>query len=289
MILFTNPVYPFFFDAPRWDVYRQAWYTRPGSGLLSTAPLRLLLLPWDATVCSQEGAAGFASPFGDALLLCDPNGKGSLGATIGPLFLILIPLLAIGWHALRQPERRFVKRAALFLIVPCAVWVYSVATSVLLEQTRLLLQIFPVLAVIAALGLESLREMAVAGIRLGFVIHGAVVFVLAISLLGGVLFTVGLNSVSVLVGARSPQDYLRDQLGWHYAALEEVNQLPDGAGVMFLWEPRSFYCRAGIDCWPDALLDHWYHDMRVSEGDIDAIAARWQAEGSRTCYSGTWA
>jgi hypothetical protein len=278
-LLYGNAVYPFFFDALRWDAFRQAWYTRPGTGLLYTAPLRLLLLPWDATVCSQEGAAGFASPLGAALPLCDPSGKGSLSATIGPLFLALIPLLAVGWGALRERERGFVGRALLFLAAPYAVWLWGVATSVLLEQARLLLPIFPVLAILAALAVEGVQRVVVGRVRVGVVIGGAVAFVLALSLLSGALYTVKLGALPVLAGARASRDFLLEHLGWHYAAIEAVNRLPDSAVVMFLWEPRAFYCRQGVVCWGDALLDRWYHAMRLDGGNIGTIAARWQASG----------
>ena len=278
-LLFGNPVYPFFFEAAGWDAYRQAWYTRAGTGLLSTAPLRLLLIPWDATVCSVEGGGGFQSPFGDALPLCDPASTGALGATIGPLFLALIPLLAAGWRALGAGERDFVKGAAAFILPPYALWLYGLATSTLLIQTRLLLPAFPALATLAALALESARRVAVGQVRVGIVVTGAAGVVLVLSLVSGALYTAALGAAPALTGARAPRDFLLDQLGWHYAAIEAVNRLPDGATVMFLWEPRTFYCRAGIACRPDALLDHWYHAMRVDAGDPGAIAARWRAEG----------
>ena len=279
VVVYGNPVYPFFFETAGWDAYRQGWYTRSGTGLLSTAPLRLLLLPWDATVCSEEGVSGYASPFGDALPLCDPAGRGALGATVGPLFLALIPLLAFGKATLSTDERGFLERGVLFLVVPYAVWLYGVAASELLEQTRLLLPVFPVLAILAAIALEAIRQTRTGDVRIGRVMAAAVVLVLALSLLSGTLDAIRLGVAPVLTGARTQGDFLYDTLGWHYAAMEAVNRLPDDAQVLFLWEPRTFYCRTGISCQPDALLDNWYHAMRITGGDIDAIAARWREAG----------
>jgi hypothetical protein len=223
-----NPIYPFFLPGRYWDSLRAWWYSRAGTGLASTAPWRIPLAPWYATVLGVEGSAWF-------------------DATIGPLYLALPPLalLTQRWQA---AERRLLARMALFAAPGYALWLAGISTSALLVQTRLLFPIFPML----------------------------VSFVLLLNLLNLGLATVKRRPLENLAGFQSDDDYLTGQLGWHYAVMEAVNDLPDDARVLFLWEPRSFYCR--VECWPDALLDRWWH-MRQTVGAPDHIAASWRADG----------
>jgi len=72
--------------------------------------------------------------------------------------------------------------------------------------------------------------------------------------------------------------YLEHALGWHYAAMRHINTLPEGTTVRFLWEPRYLYCDGvRLECWPDSLMDGWYHARRaVGDGSPAAIAAAWR-------------
>lgn len=270
--LYGNPAYPFFFNAPYWDHWRQAWITRAGTGLLAGKPLHLLILPWDATVCSQEKIAGFRD-----IAFCTSD--VSLGASIGPLLLALIPLLAVGWHTLSIGQRRFAKYAALPTAGAYLVWLLGAAASALLLQTRLLSTAFPMLAILASLALWSIRGVKLGRVRTANIAGGVAALVLALSLVGSVLYSVELNAAAPITGVQSARTYLYDKLGWYYAAMEQVNALPGGGtAVHFLWEPRTFYCRDGIACYPDALLDKWYHAMRIHEGDIYAISEAWRED-----------
>jgi hypothetical protein len=78
------------------------------------------------------------------------------------------------------------------------------------------------------------------------------------------------------------KDYLEHALGWHYITMREINGLPEGAAVRFMWEPRYLYCDSEhIHCYPDSLMDAWYYARRVvADGSPAAIAQQWQAEGA---------
>ncbi len=58
----------------------------------------------------------------------------------------------------------------------------------------------------------------------------------------------------------------------------EINKLPPQSKVLFLWEPRSYYCSTKVVCLPDALLDRWWHARRI-HGDEASIAEAWVNEG----------
>lgn len=244
-----NPVYPFFFPGKFWDVYRAEWYSRAGTGLRWDG---LIIAPWSLMVI------------------------GGRDEDIGPLFLALVPVLVIGWRA--QPHER---RAVLALtLAVCAIayagWLTGLAASALLAQSRLLFPIFPLLAVLAAAAFDGLSAIALPRLKTRWVVGGLIGLVLTLSASARLISFVSENPLPFLFGRQSEAEYLTDRLGMHYFAMEAANELPAGSHVVFLWEPRSYYCQAG--CEPDALLDRWWH-VRRTTGDAAAIARRWRGEG----------
>jgi hypothetical protein len=55
-----------------------------------------------------------------------------------------------------------------------------------------------------------------------------------------------------------------------------VNALPEESRILFLWEPRIYYCQR--DCIPDSILDRWWHDYQL-EPDPRRIAQQWREQG----------
>jgi hypothetical protein len=59
--------------------------------------------------------------------------------------------------------------------------------------------------------------------------------------------------------------------------MQQLNEtLPAGAKVVFLWEPRTYFCRP--DCQPDSLLDKFPH-LVYQYGSAEKIAQSWQEAG----------
>jgi 4-amino-4-deoxy-L-arabinose transferase-like glycosyltransferase len=253
-----NPVYPFFLPGRFWDEFRAWFYNRAGSGLAFTAPWRLLIAPWETTVLGLEGAEGYS-------------------ATIGPLFLLAIPLLVLTFRRWSREQRRFV---ALLLAV-CApqylFWLYGVAQSALLIQTRLLFPIFGFLALLAGFGLDRLKLLDMPGFSLDRLFSALVVLVLGLDLLGAGLQFAYYNPLAYLVGWESADDYLNRYQPDYQQAINYINEeLPQSARVYFLWEPRSFYARRDVQ--PDAILDGFL-DLRYRFGDAQSIADYLREQG----------
>jgi hypothetical protein len=80
-----------------------------------------------------------------------------------------------------------------------------------------------------------------------------------------------------LTGGETRAEYLTRRLGAYYATLEQMNQtLPAQAVVLFLWEPRSYFCQ--MECRPDSILDQLAHDQYVY-GSAEKIVAAWKKTG----------
>jgi hypothetical protein len=265
LVLTGNPTYPFFFGGVYWDSYRAGWYDRPGTGLLYTAPWRLLVAPWDATVWSVEGAA--------------LEGFPSYGATVGPLFLALVPFVLLVWRRLPLAQRGWLRAAAVFCGVLYGFWLWGVARSALLIQTRLLFPALGLLALIAGVSVEGLDRLPQRPVNLSWVARVVVIGVLILSLVSAFLFAVRERPLPVLLGFETREDFLSRRLGWYRVAVNAINRdLPPDAAVLFLWEPRSYHCQ--IACLPDALLDRWLHATQYTFGpNAGLIADAWRAEG----------
>jgi hypothetical protein len=94
------------------------------------------------------------------------------------------------------------------------------------------------------------------------------------------------DTLGVTLGMQNEEDYLSQTLGVDYLAMQQVNQLPAGAHVLFLWEPRTFYCER--TCIPDSLINRWWHDRQL-ESDPHKIVEQWRAQGITHVLVADWA
>jgi hypothetical protein len=242
-----------------WDDWRAWWYDRPGTGLAYTAPWELLTAPGDATIWGVEGRAGYS-------------------ATIAPLFLALLPFLLLVWRRLDLVQRRWLRAALAFCIVLYGFWLWGIARTALLRQTRLLFPAFGLLALVVAAAVEALERLPRRPFNVSWMVRAVLMSVLFLNLVETGVGWVRQSPLRVLLGFESRQGYLARCLGWYSVTVEYINEeVPDDAVVLFLWEPRSYHCR--VQCWPDALLDRWLHTSHLYGYDAAAIAAAWRAEG----------
>lgn len=266
-IWYDNPVYPFFLDGGEMDAIRQEWYAQPRSGLIySSDAWQIPVMPLVATIFGAED-------------------QGSYGVDIGPWFLILTPLIALVWRRLDERERGAARRALIVAGAILIAWIVSSAFgSYGNRQTRLILYVFPPLAVISALALEGMRRLPDKPLNLGFVLRAMLTLTLALTAITAARQALGSGLDRYYSGEDDFRDaYLNHALGWHAEAMRQVNALPPGTRVRFLWEPRALYCQPdGAACIPDSLMDGWYYARRtVGDGSADAIAAAWQHDADR--------
>jgi hypothetical protein len=252
LALWQNPFYPFLFGGPFWDEFRSWWFSRFGTGL-SNEPVRLFLAPWEMTIMGVEGKAGY-------------------GASIGPIFLVCLPLLIL--VLIRRNNDRHRTSIVAYSLLVCGanylLWLYGVAQSDLLRQTRLLLPIFPLLAVLAGIAVEELGAWDARGFSPRRLLLMVLVLAIGLNAFSFILSFVADSPLPYIVGLETREHYLQRHLGDYYLAISYINRdLPPSARVLFLWEPRSYYCEK--DCWPDAILDRFKH-LTYHHGDAEGIA-----------------
>lgn len=254
-----NPFYPFLLhDGLYWNEWRAAWYDRAGTGLWPDEPLRLLLSPLEASIIGTTGTEAY-------------------GSTIGPFILGLLFLLPLVWHTLTKAEKGVMGHLLFFLGLNYGLWLWGLARSFLLFQSRLLLPMFGITAVITAVTLVRLDRLTRPTLAVGWLVRVITSLTLGLILLSWLQYALLLNPLPVVLGLESESRFWQRTLGPYQQAIEAVNELPDEAQVQFLWEPRSYGCQ--VDCRPDALLEHFWQMTQYQEFDETAVANAWAEQG----------
>ncbi|MFZ1401232.1 MAG: glycosyltransferase family 39 protein [Candidatus Promineifilaceae bacterium] len=253
-----NPVYPFVFGGHFWDDFRAAAYAGTGTGI-GFDPVALLRLPHDLILglndASQDGQPG-------------------------PLFLIFLPAVLVyafsrwkkGWGG----ERPF-NLLLIFVLAQYIFWVFGVIFSGGLWQSRLLLPAFVALSPIIAWIFNDLARWDHPQFSLRRFVRLVIILALAFNLVGQLLNWLPGVPLTYIAGSASRDEILTHWLGSHYTAMQGINeQTPPDAVVLFLYEPRSYYCDR--DCRPDSILDTFAH-LEYLHNDADGIAQAWRNEG----------
>ncbi|MBN1310567.1 MAG: hypothetical protein JXB30_04040 [Anaerolineae bacterium] len=254
VILYGNPFAPFIWGTEAFDQFDQYSYLHPGTGY--TDPVSLLIVPLRGTIFGQIR-----------------EGPDNLG---GPLLFSLLPLAAIGWQRRAVSERQFIINILVFALPPYLFWLYGISISFYLTHTRLLFPIFPPIALVSAIGLESLGK-AISAPDIEKCIRVVVSAGLAAAVFFAGISCISENTLKVSFGLMSEGDYLTEALPGYYEAMQHINnELPKDARILFLWEPRIFYCRRY--CIPDSLLNQWWHDRQL-EPEPRKVAQGWREQG----------
>ena len=253
-----NPVYPFVFGGPFWDDFRAGAYAGTGTGL-GFDPIALLRLPHDLILglndASQDGQPG-------------------------PLFLIFLPAVLVyafaRWKKRGGVERPF-NLLLIFVLAQYIFWVFGVIFSAGLWQSRLLLPAFVALCPIIAWIFDDLSRWDHPQFSLRRFVRLVIILALAFNLVGQLLNWLPGVPLTYVAGSASRDAILTHWLGSHYTAMQGINeQTPPDAVVVFLYEPRSYYCER--DCRPDSILDTFAH-LEYLHNDSSGIAQAWRSEG----------
>lgn len=259
-----NPFYPFFLGGGYLDAFRQQHHTQPSEYLRD--PLRLLLVPWEATIYGMQSSTSF-------------------DATIGPLLLLLLPLLALTW----RPSDKVSQAALIFSAAGYMIWLIEIATFQLGMQTRLFFYAFPLLALLAAAALERLTAFNLPLFSIERFVSAVVLLVLGLTLLQELLNFIAFNPLPYLVGTENRAEFLTSRLlpSSYYLAMERISTLPPNSRVLFLWEPRDYYASGAATTQSDFILDA-FGDLRYRFGDAASIARALRNQGFTHVLLNRW-
>ncbi len=255
-----NPVYPFFFDDARfWDAWRGWYFDLPGTGFFNTKPLRLLYAPIEASIIGNEGQ--------------------TYDATIGPFVLTLGLLLPFFWGRLDEGAKGVARYLLIFLALNYALWLWGLGRSALLLQSRLLLPIFGMTAILAGVVMDQLPVLHTPTLAGDWMVKTLINLTLGMLLTVTILDFIWVNPLAVIVGIETSSDYYARRLGPYVEAVAAINELPADARILFLFEPRTYLCEK-VFCQPDALLDNLPRQTDGNGLNGEEVAALWEGEYS---------
>jgi hypothetical protein len=260
LLLYSNPVYPYVFGGLGWEAARTAAANQAGRGLLSLGlGWQIPVLPFAATI--------FGGDF-----------EGTYFYTAGPWLLTAPFLLVFTWPYLSALQRKTSRNAALLLAPMLVVWAVVAATSAVGMQTRLSIAIFPLMAMLAALGIGSLDALPKKPVQVGFIARALIGVTLIFSAAEVLHAAVLQRPLAPILGVTSREAALTDSFGPLAEALAQLDTLAEDSTVRFLFEPRGYPCPAHLTCRGDALLDFWSAARRLGQSP-EAIFAGWAAQG----------
>lgn len=266
LLLYHNPVYPFVFNGLNWNAERAAAFSFSAYSLAGRGDLwQLPILPLAATIFGQDNVDGF-------------------GFTVGPWLLTLFLLLPLVWAFLGARAKRLALDVLTLLAPLLIFWGATAVVSAVGIQTRLMVMALPAFAVAGALALHGLARFPKKPLDINFIVRVALALTLVLTLLDALRETVREQAVPYLTAQVSLDDYMYANTGAYYNAM---THLPAGARVLFVWEPRGFYCPTGVTCTADVLFDNWKLPQFAEGLTPDEVFARYRADYDYVLFFGT--
>ncbi len=280
LAFFDNPVYPFGPEAYEWDALKSTWYTGAEEAPLRRFPALVLPIFITPTLIGVISGDIFNN-------------------TLSPVFLMFIPFLALTWRHLPADWRPALRNLLWLVLLMHLFWLITSGLSRFGAQGRFMYPMLGWVAVLAAASLEGLRHWPTKPLDIAWMMRALLGVMLVFTLLD---YTTGMRpdpdtqtlqastrqnhflasrAVEVVTGTLSEQGFLEHSLGTHYGTMQRLNDLTDGAHILFLWETRSFYCdEPRLTCQEDTILYRWWHERRTQgDGSPEALIAAWDAAG----------
>jgi len=188
--------------------------------------IRAVTLPWWMTMKGAQGTYEF-------------DGE------LGPLFLLFLPLWVLIWR-----EERAARVLILCVITEFFLWLLWFSGGRL--QNRLLMPIFPLLAILTASALEKLKGLTSPTFSYYHFMRLVIIGVLLITLLLQTAYTSMFNPAAFILGMRDREaylsyvlDHLFDYCPHYYRAMTQIeHSLSPSDKVGLLWpERRAYYVR----------------------------------------------
>lgn len=259
-LLYENPVYPYFFNGAGWDDLKADTFNLSDSPLAVTSPVQWVTLPLSASAFGREQV----SPY---------------GFTIGPWLLTLPLFLPLFWRGFNADTRRLAGLLALIFGGVLIFWYGISAFGSIGAQPRLILAGVPVAAVLGVLTFQGIDRLPRRPFDVSFLIYAMLCGTILITGLERLHNVSDSRAAAYLTGAVDRHAYLRTNLGLYYPALQQLETLPAGSTVRFMWEPKGYYCPSHITCLTDTLFDHWAHPQLTQGLTPDELMQQWRDAG----------
>src|SRR5690606_27984072 len=108
-------------------------------------------------------------------------------------------------------------------------------------QTRLMIVLLPISAVLGALAIDALNRTPEKPIHLSFIVRALIVITLFFGFKDAITWFSRARVGTYFLGEISREDFLFTYLASFPATMKSLEALPDDSQVRFVFEPRSYY------------------------------------------------
>lgn len=259
ILLYDNPVYPYIFDGANWDSIRAANFGESGNGLIGTGLwFHIPLLPLSATIFGINKVTPYSFTTGTFLLTF-------------PFFLI------IGWSHLPDESKKLARNLLPMTIVVLIFWMILAGLSGIGGQTRLMLIAIPLPAILGGLAFHSMEKWQRRPIDIVFITQAALIVSVLFGIFDYLNYFASSRVLEYHAGTISEDAYLSQNLGLLYNANLELETLAEDSRVLFLWEPKTYYCPETVSCTGDLLFDNWARPLQNGLSPEELIR-QWQTD-----------
>ncbi|MEO1287989.1 MAG: glycosyltransferase family 39 protein, partial [Chloroflexota bacterium] len=262
LLLYENPVFPYIFGGANWDSVRGDAFSDAGNGLIHQGRfIEVALLPFTATIFGVHRIAPY-------------------GFTMGAFWMTMPFLLVLGYSKLSDNSKSLVRMVLPLALVVLIFWMVLAATSGIGAQPRLMLIGGALPAILAGLAYHSLENWKRRPIDIVFITQAVLIFSIFLGSFDYLRYFAEsrvLEYHTATVSQERTDRYLTRNLGALYPAMTQLEALPEDSRVLFLWEPKAFYCPNTLTCNGDTMFDHWARPLQMGISSSDLIT-QWQSE-----------
>ena len=262
--LYENPLYPYIFDGINWDNVRSVNFGETGRGLLGTGlGWHIPLLPFTATIFGLDKITPYRFTTG--------------------VFLLTMPFILLwSWsnfgnkNSIPEKAKHLLQTTVPLAIVVLIFWMGISAFSGIGGQTRLMIIGLPLASILCGLAYHTVENWQKRPIDMVFLLQSAIILSIFFGIFDYLAYFASTGIVDYHANIIDEDTYLTRNMGVLYPAMLELENLPDDSRVLFLWEPKTYYCPASITCVGDLLFDNWSRPLQMGLTPDDLIA-EWQS------------
>jgi hypothetical protein len=187
-----------------------------------------------------------------------------------------LTLLILIQRTHREPgEKLSLVSIGLFTGLSFAAWTIGVISSAALWQARYLFPAVMAFAIPTALAWDAAQQFDTSALRVGFLINALIALIIPLSIFDSAVFVLQRNPLAVALGAQSRERYI-ERVNPSYSALMHImNELPAGARVYSLFEPRSYGLPRFVQS--DPINSNFAHDVYLFH-TTDQIINHWKSQ-----------
>ncbi len=257
-LLYENPLYPYIFDGVNWDSIRAENFSDTGNGLIGQGLyFHIPLLPFTATIFGVHRLTPY-------------------GFTVGAFVLTMPFLLLLGYGKLPNQSKSLLRTVLPLTLVVWVFWMVIASISGIGGQTRLMLIGIALPAILSGLAFHSLENWQRRPIDIVFITQAVLILSAFLGFFDYLNYFAGSRVLEYHAAVIDEETYLQNNVGILYDAMLELETLPADSRVLFLWEPKTYYCPTSINCNGDVLFDNWSRPLQMGLSP-DEITTQWQA------------